>query len=147
MAKTETKKLTIDLPRQRGLEQIEDSPKARSVSLDKKGQTLKIELKNDVVFMVPTRLIQIFNGADEEDIREVELLLDGMYLRWPRLDEDLKVQSLLEGTFGTVNWMSKLKDHLAELGRKGGGRRSESKTTAARNNGAKGGRPRKVQTA
>ena len=29
-----------------------------------------------------------------------------------RLDEDLKVQSLLDGTFGTVKWMRGLKEHF-----------------------------------
>lgn len=147
MASVNTKETTIDLPRQRGLERMATSPKAKRVSLDKLGQTLKIELKNDVVFMVPTRLIQIFNGANVDDIRVVELLLDGMYLRWPRLDEDLKVQSLLEGTFGTARWMNGLKEHLAEHGRKGGSRRSTAKTAAARINGTKGGRPRKARSA
>ena len=147
MVKKDEKKSTVDLPRQRGREHMESSPRARTVSLDKSGQTLKIELVNDVVFMVPTRLVQILNGADEEQVREVELLLDGLYLRWPRLDEDLRVQSLIEGTFGTTKWMTSLREHLAELGRKGGQSRSAAKSTASRANGVRGGRPKKVQTA
>jgi hypothetical protein len=88
-------------------------------------------------------LIQVLNGATQNRIGDVELLLDGLYVRWPQLDEDVKIQSLIEGTFGTAKWMRGLRIHLAELGRKGGRSRSASKTLASRLNGAKGGRPRK----
>ncbi|MFT3746049.1 MAG: DUF2442 domain-containing protein [Pyrinomonadaceae bacterium] len=137
--------LIKDPARQAADDRLAYVPKARSVSLDGKGETLKIELTNDVVFLVPTRLIQIFDGAAVDEIKNVEILLSGMYLRWPSLDEDMRVQSLLEGTFGTAKWMNNLKEHLAEIGRKGGSRRSAAKTEAARINGLKGGRPRKVK--
>ncbi len=84
--------------------------KARHVSFDKKSKTLKVELTNDVVFLVPTRVIQIFDSANLEEIKNVELLLDGLYLHWPCLDEDLKVQSLVEGIFGMAQWMESLKN-------------------------------------
>ncbi len=144
MDRKSQKTAPLDLPRLRGLEQMENAPKARSVALDRSGRTLKIELINDVVLMVPTRLVQILNGAETEQIRDVEILLDGMYLRWPQLDEDLRVQSLIEGTFGTAKWMKGLRQHLTELGRKGGQSKSPAKSDASRINGAKGGRPRKA---
>lgn len=147
MADKVFKKDAIDLPRQRGNERLENGPKAKSASLDKRGQTLKVELTNGVVLMIPTCLVQILNGASFNDLARIDILLDGLYLSWPLLGEDLKVQSLIEGTFGTAKWMGGLKEHLAELGRKGGSVRSKSKIEAARTNGAKGGRPRKVGTA
>jgi len=60
----------------------------------------------------------------------------GYALRWERLDADFTVIGLLAGIFGTKAWMS-------ELGRKGGNARSEAKASAVRENGKRGGRPRK----
>lgn len=120
---------------------------AFAVRANATGKKLKITLVNGVVLIVPTHLIQILDGATVDEVKDLEVLLDGVYIRWPRLDEDLKVQSLLEGTFGTSRWMTGLKEHLAELGRKGGSIRSEAKTESARKNGAKGGRPRKIRIA
>ena len=47
-----------------------------------------------------------------------------------------KVPGLVAGLFGTRRWM-------AEIGRRGGKRRTKAKALAARANGAKGGRPRR----
>ena len=52
-------------------------------------------------------------------------------------DADFTVAGLVAGVFGTRAWM-------AELGRKGGSVTSEAKAAAVRENGKKGGRPRKV---
>jgi general stress protein YciG len=38
---------------------------------------------------------------------------------------------------------AEIKEYLAKIGRKGGGKTSEEKALAARENGKKGGRPRK----
>lgn len=130
----------------RASERIENAPRAHSVAFDKGTKSIKLELVNGVTFTVPTRLIQILANASEDEIRTTELLLDGLYVRWPKLDENLNVESLLEGTFGTARWMRSLKEHLAELGRKGGRSRSAAKSVASRLNGAKGGRPRKAVT-
>ena len=131
----------------RGLERMDSAPRALRVEFDQETRSIKVALVNGVTFTVPVRLIQILANASDDEIRETDLLLEGLYVRWPRLDENLNVQGLLEGTFGTAKWMSGLTEHLAELGRKGGLSRSKSKTIAARTNGAKGGRPKKVQTA
>jgi len=48
------------------------------------------------------------------------------------------VPGLLQGTFGTRRWMA------GELGAAGGKARSTAKVAAARENGRKGGRPRKA---
>ncbi|MGA1981060.1 MAG: transposase [Acidobacteriaceae bacterium] len=52
----------------------------------------------------------------------------------------LLVPALLEGSFGSRKWMA------ARLGAQGGKARSLAKRTAARANGALGGRPRKSAT-
>jgi hypothetical protein len=133
----------LDLPRMRGIERMEKAPRAYSVGFDKKSKSIKLVLVNGVTLTIPVALIEILAKASEDEIRTTELLLDGLYVRWPKLDENLNIENLIEGTFGTAKWMSGLKTHLAELGRKGGRSRSATKTLASRLNGAKGGRPRK----
>ena len=59
-------------------------------------------------------------------------------LHWPGLDVDLYVPALVAGIFGTRTWITR------ELARVAGQATSPKKVTAARSNGAKGGRPRKV---
>lgn len=85
---------------------MEISSRARRVSFDREGESLSVELLNGMIIIVPTRFIQILKDASAEEIRDVELPLDGLFLRWPRLDEDLRIQSLVDGTFGTAKWMS-----------------------------------------
>jgi hypothetical protein len=58
-------------------------------------------------------------------------------LHWPRIDADVYVPALLEGFFGSKRWMAE------QLGRAGGRSRSAPKRVAARQNGLKGGRPKK----
>ena len=60
--------------------------------------------------------------------------LIGYGLHWPQLDEDYSVPGLMNGVFGAAKWLA------ARAGRG----TSEAKAAAARANGAKGGRPRKV---
>ena len=55
-------------------------------------------------------------------------------LHWPQLDEEYPLPGLMNGGFGTAKWLP------PRVGRG----TSEAKAAAARANGAKGGRPRKV---
>jgi hypothetical protein len=59
-------------------------------------------------------------------------------LRWASLDVDLYVPALVAGIFGTRSWMTR------ELAAIAGRSKSAAKAAAARANGKKGGRPRKV---
>ncbi len=61
----------------------------------------------------------------------------GTGIHFPALDLDLYVPALIEGVYGNRRWM-------VELDREGGGAKSEAKPVAARLNGAKDGRPKKI---
>lgn len=92
----------------RGEEDFANAPKASSVKFDNKSRRLVIELKNEVVFMIPIDLIQGLRGASADEISEVELWQEGMFLHWEKLDIDFRVSSLIKGVFGTPKWMSEL---------------------------------------
>lgn len=68
---------------------------------------------------------------------EIEISPAGLGLHWPRLDADVYVPALMQGVFGTRRWMAAL------LGPAGGKASTKAKAAAARENGRKGGRPRK----
>ena len=61
----------------------------------------------------------------------------GLGIHFPTIDADLYVPALLEGLLGSKNWMA------AQLGAVGGRTRTAAKAMASRENGKRGGRPRK----
>ena len=75
--------------------------------------------------------------ADPAALHEIEITPSGLGLHWPALDADVYVPGLMQGVFGSKRWMA------AQLGAAGGRARTAAKAAAARQNGAKGGRPRK----
>ena len=78
--------------------------------------------------------------ATREDLAEIAVEALGLGIRFPRLDADLYVPALLEGVLGSKSWMA------ARLGAAGGRVRGGAKAAAARDNGRRGGRPRKAAT-
>ena len=91
-----------------GEEEMTNAPKAKAARFDRQTKRLIIDLQSGITVMIPARLIQIFQNADDEEIADIKILLDGLYLSWNRLDEDLSVSLLLQGRFGTTEWMTKL---------------------------------------
>ena len=93
-----------------------------------------VELSTGVGLRLPRRLLQRLAEASPEQLAEIEILGPGTGLYWPQIDVDHYLPGLLQGVFGTREWM-------AELGRKGGRSASPAKAAAARANGRRGGRP------
>lgn len=121
----------------RGERRLQAEPRAESAYYDTRHGRVVIELTNGCVFMFPADLAQGLRNASARELKEIEVMAHGVALRWPKLDADFTVAGLVSGIFGTRAWM-------AELGRRGGSVTSEAKATAVRENGRKGGRPRKV---
>jgi hypothetical protein len=97
-----------------------------------------IELENGCGYAFPARLVQDLQGADDAALGQIFVDGAGFNLNFPVLDVDLYVPALVAGVFGTSAWMRRGMARLA------GRATSEAKRDAARVNGAKGGRPRKV---
>ncbi len=115
-----------------------DEPIVCEVLLENlKGEpSLILKMSDGSIHGIPKSKLEGLADATNEVTSNVEITEDGLGLRWPDLDLDLYVPSLLQGVYGTKAWMS-------SLGRLGGSVRSEAKSNAARLNGLKGGRPRK----
>lgn len=111
-------------------------PRAASAFYDIKSGKITINLTNGATFSFPSALAQGLANASPEDLAEVEITPSGEGLHWEKLDADLSIPCLMAGIFGTERWM-------AEIGKKGGISTSPAKAAAARQNGKKGGRPKK----
>lgn len=93
-----------------------------------------VEFRNGAIFMVPVAMLQGLAEASPDDLAQVELLGE-TGLHWPTLDIDFTIAGLMQGIFGTAKFL--------EASRRGGQSRSPAKAAAARQNGKRGGRPRK----
>lgn len=96
-----------------------------------------VELSTGVELAFPPQLAEELAGASAEELATIEVSASGLGLHWPRLDADLYVPALLQGMLGSRRWMA------AQLGAVGGRAGSATKAAAARENGRKGGRPRR----
>ncbi|HEX9939730.1 MAG TPA: DUF2442 domain-containing protein [Longimicrobium sp.] len=114
-------------------------PRAKSARYDRRTARIVIELTNGCLFAFPAEYGQGLRGATPAQLAKVEVAPGGYGLLWDELDAALSVPGLVAGVFGSKAWMR-------ELGRAGGKIQSEAKARASRENGKKGGRPRKVRT-
>jgi len=120
---------------------LREAGHAVSARYDRRRSRVVVALNTGVELAFPTRLAEGLAGASHDNLAEIEISAAGLGLHWPLLDADLYVPALLQGVFGSKSWMAR------QLGADGGRARTVAKVAASRNNGRKGGRPRKVATA
>ncbi|MGQ3673354.1 DUF2442 domain-containing protein [Xanthobacter sp. TB0136] len=118
-------------------EQARQGGYAVTAEYDPRQGRLVVGLNNGVIVMVPVTLLEGLANAAPDDLAEIEITPAGLGLHWPRLDADVYVPALMQGVFGSKRWMA------AQLGASGGKVSTAAKAAAARENGRKGGRPRK----
>jgi hypothetical protein len=120
---------------------LREAGHAVSARYDRRRSRVVVALNTGVELAFPTRLAEGLAGASPEDLADIEISPAGLGLHWPRLDADLYVPALLQGIFGSKSWMAR------HLGAQGGRARTVAKVAASRENGRKGGRPKKAATA
>lgn len=104
-------------------------------------ERLVLILSTEAEISLPVRMIEGLANASPSDLSEIEIEPFGFGLHWPRIDMDTYIPNLLSGVMGSSKWMA------AMLGKAGGAARTAPKVAAARKNGKKGGRPRKIDQA
>jgi uncharacterized protein DUF2442 len=122
----------------RGRNMLEAAPRALAARYDKATNRVTIDLVNGCSYAFPAQLVRDLQGVSAKDLAGVEVDGAGFNLHWPASDVDLYVPAIVSGLFGTRAWMSR------ELASIAGRATSPAKAAAARANGVKGGRPRKV---
>lgn len=121
--------------------QLKGVPKAIHARYDRRVSRVIVSLDNGLELAFPPRLVQGLEHATPADLAIIQISPLGDGLHWPAIDADLYVPGLLQGVFGSKSWMAR------HLGATGGKARSDAKVAAARENGRKGGRPRKLASA
>lgn len=116
------------------------APSATAAYYDRVTKNIIVKLSTGIGIFFSPQDAQGLEEATPAQLSEIEISPTGFGLHWPQLDADLWLPGLLEGTMGSRKWMA------ARLGAQGGKARSLAKRTAARANGALGGRPRKSAT-
>ena len=124
----------IEAALDKGKALFEHEPRAVCARLDRPSGRIVVDLSNGCSFSFPPHLAQGLEKATEAQLANIEVLGAGYGLHWDDLDVDLSIPGLIAGLFGTRSFMA----------RQAGQSSSPAKTAAARSNGAKGGRPRKV---
>jgi hypothetical protein len=111
--------------------------RARSAAYDARRDLLVLELTSGVLFGFPPTIVPALRRLTRQQLARVALSPSGGGLHWDEPDVQLSVPGLLLTSFNRS-------EAVRELARVAGRSRSDAKTRAARANGAKGGRPRKV---
>ena len=120
---------------------LREAGHAVSARYDRRRSRVVVGLNTGIELTFPARLAEGLADASPESLAEIEISPAGLGLHWPQLDADLYVPALMQGVLGSKRWMARL------LGAEGGRSRTPAKIAAARDNGRKGGRPRKAASA
>jgi hypothetical protein len=127
----------IDAAELRGQHSLASEPRAKAVRYDRSNRRVVVELTNGCAFAFPATQAEGLETATDDELAEIEILGVGYGLHWEKLDVDLSVPGLLAGMFGTRAYMDRMRAARA------GSKLSPAKAAAARQNGLRGGRPRK----
>ena len=96
-------------------------PKAISAQHDHKSGRIVIDLSSKLALSFSPCDAQGLENATPSQLEEIEISPSGFGIHFPKLDADLYVPALLEGSFGSRKWM------VSRLGRVGGRSRSRAK--------------------
>jgi len=111
----------------------------QSARYDRRLRRIVLDLDSGLQVSFLPEQAQGLEEATAAELSNIEVSPSGLGLHWPKLDADLYVPALMQGVFGSKKWMAQ------RLGQAGGKSRSKAKSAAARENGKRGGRPRKTE--
>ena len=102
-------------------------PRAVAVSFNEKRSRIHVELDNGLEFSFPVADVESLSSLPVSVLQSVITEGAGNALRFPDVDADFSLPGLLEDFLGPIDWS-----------------RREARAQASRENGKKGGRPRKT---
>jgi len=62
-------------------------------------RTIYVELTDSRIVGFPADRFKLLSKATDDQLKEVEIRLDGFALRWENLDEDITVPGIVAGNF------------------------------------------------
>jgi hypothetical protein len=126
--------------RARGAARAHDASALVDAHYDRTSDAVVLIFRGGGAMTIPRHAIPGLERQPAAALESMTVSPAGDALLWPAIDADVYVPGLVERAFGNRLF-------AAAAGRRGGQRRTKAKMTAARQNGAKGGRPRKRATA
>ncbi len=130
------KQSSYELAKERGEARLA-GVRAVGSRFDGERRMIFVELSNGLEIGFSPEMAEGLEGASAEALGMCEITPAGMGIHFPLLDADIYVPGLLEGLTGSRKWAA------SAMGKAGGLSRSFEKSAAARENGKRGGRPRK----
>jgi hypothetical protein len=112
-------------------------PRVHRTTYDARTKMLCLAMVDGVELRVPIHSLRGFEKATPEQIAAAKIVSNGTAIHWDELDVQATVIAIIQRVMHLTS--------VAENARKAGSARSEAKSRAARENGRKGGRPRKAQ--
>lgn len=122
----------VPVIRERMRRELPEEPEPVSARYDRETSRVMVELNNGCVFGFPVWMIPGTSQATPEELKNPVILSDEA-VGWEELNADIHVLGLMLRVFNIKAW----------AGRWLGSLTSPAKAEAARENGKKGGRPRK----
>ncbi len=116
---------------------IQETARAVSAVYEPHRDRVVVTLDTGLELAFPVQQTEGLAGAAPADLATIEISPAGLGLHWPKLDADVYLPAVIRGVFGSKRWLAQ------QLCRAGGRASSAAKTAAVRQNGCKGGRPRK----
>jgi hypothetical protein len=83
-----------------------DKPRAVAARYDRKTGRVVIDLSSRLTVSFSRRDAEGLEGATPAGLETIEISPSGLGIHFPKLDADLYVPALLEGSLGSKRWMA-----------------------------------------
>jgi hypothetical protein len=120
--------------RQAERDRLAEFQDAKGIRYDRRARAFHFTMRSGAAVTVPVAALREFDNATQGQLQEVKLVAAGSAIEHRGLDIDMSVHGIIRDVFGF--------DEIQQ--KRAGSVKSAAKAAAARANGAKGGRPRKV---
>lgn len=108
LTKEQVREAQIEKAIAAGKASTESQSLAVSGYFDTNSQKIVIEFESGAEYRFPARLAQGLENASVSELSNLEISPSGMGIHWPAIDVGFSIPHLLEGIYGTKQWMSSI---------------------------------------